>query len=86
MPELTIEIDPGQRDLLRDHAAAHNQAVLGAFDDRYVPASPEVRTFLTETRDSEWEALDFGEAVDPEHSANILATAERILLDFDEVA
>ena len=48
-----------------------------------LPTSPEVRAFLTECRDCEWETIDCGESTDPERSADVLATAERLLLDFE---
>ena len=48
-----------------------------------LPTSPEVRAFLTECRDCEWETIDCGGSTDPERSADLLATAERLLLDFE---
>jgi hypothetical protein len=48
-----------------------------------LPTSPEVRAFLTECRDCEWETIDCGVSTDPERSADLLATAERLLLDFE---
>jgi len=48
-----------------------------------LPTSPEVRAFLTECRDCEWETIDCGESTDLERSADLLATAERLLLDFE---
>ena len=48
-----------------------------------LPTSPEIRAFLTEVRDCEWETIDCGESTDPERSADVLATAERLLLDFE---
>lgn len=48
-----------------------------------LPTSPEVRAFLTECRDCEWETIDCGASTDLERSADLLATAERLLLDFE---
>jgi hypothetical protein len=47
-----------------------------------LPRSPEIRAFLIEVRDMEWDNVDGGESVDPERSADALATASRLLLDF----
>jgi len=48
-----------------------------------LPTSPEIRAFLTEVRDCEWETIDCGGSTDPERTADLLATAERLLLDFE---
>jgi hypothetical protein len=48
-----------------------------------LPSSPEIRAFLTEVRDCEWETIDCGGSTDPERTADLLATVERLLLDFE---
>jgi hypothetical protein len=48
-----------------------------------LPRSPDIHTFLIEVRDTEWVNVDGGESDDPERSADALATASRLLLDFE---
>ena len=51
-----------------------------------LPRSPEIRAFLVEIRDTEWDNVDCGESADPERSAEALATASRLLLEFEQLA
>jgi hypothetical protein len=47
-----------------------------------LPRSPEIRAFLIEVRDTEWSNVDGGGSIAPQRSADALATASRLLLEF----
>jgi len=51
-----------------------------------LPRSPEIRAFLVEIRNTEWDNVDGAESTDPERSADALATASRLLLEFEQTA